>query len=74
MLDRSPRPPAGQRAARTRRYRQRQRDGVLMVTIAVTVEEVSKLAALRYLSESELEDRTKIAAAIGALIDAIEIA
>ena len=65
---------AGQRAARTRRYRQRQRDGVLMVTIAVTVEEVSKLAALGISPKSELEDRTKIAAAIGALIDAIEIA
>ena len=66
--------PDGPRAARTRRYRERQARGTLMVTVPVTVEQTAKLAALRYLTEAELEDRARVAAAIAALLDGIEIA
>jgi hypothetical protein len=61
-------------AAAMRRHRRRERDGVIMVTIAVTPEQVAKLHALHYIGESGLEDRAAISAAIGALIDGIEIA
>jgi hypothetical protein len=62
----------GPRADRARRYRQRQRDGVIMVTVPVSPAQTAKLAALRYLTESELENRARIAAAIAALLDGIE--
>ena len=44
-----------------------------MVTLPITPEQTAKLAALHYIAESELEDRARIAEAIGALIDRIEI-
>jgi hypothetical protein len=56
-----------------RRHRRRERDGTLMITIAVTPAQTAKLAALHYLAECELEDRPRIAEAIGALIDGVEI-
>ena len=72
MLDR----PASRRerhAEAQRRHRRRERNGTLMITLPITPEQVGKLAALRYLAKSELEDRARIAEAIGALLDGIEI-
>jgi hypothetical protein len=54
-----------------RRHRQRERNGVVVVTLAVTPEQTAKLAALHYLGESELENRKRIAAAIAAALDGI---
>ena len=62
-----------QHRERARRHRKRERDGVIMVTLPITPEQTAKLAALHYIAESELEDRARIAEAIGALIDRIEI-
>jgi hypothetical protein len=56
-----------------RRSRRRERDRVLMVTLPVTPEQTAKLSQLRYLRDCELEDRARIAEAISALIDHIEI-
>jgi hypothetical protein len=72
MLDRPP-SRRERHAEAMRRHRRRERNGVLMVTLPVTPEQTAKLAALRYLGECELENRARIAAAIGALIDGVEI-
>ena len=55
-------------AARMQRYRERQRDGRLSITLDVTPEETDRLCRLHYLTDCELEDRDRIAAAIHALI------
>jgi hypothetical protein len=60
-----------QHAAAMRRHRARERDGVVVVTLALTPDETAKLARLRYLEDHELEDRRAIAAAIRALIAGI---
>jgi hypothetical protein len=65
------RPPSSPAAARLRRYRQRQATGRLSVTVELTQEETAKLCRLRCLTECELEDRDRIAAAIHRLIDSI---
>jgi hypothetical protein len=62
-----------QHRERARRHRKREKDGVIMVTLPVTPEQSAKLAALHYLTESELEDRARIGEAIGRMIDGIEI-
>jgi hypothetical protein len=62
-----------QHCERMRRHRRRERDGTLMITVAITPAQTAKLAALRYLGEGELESRGRIAEAIGAVLDAIEI-
>ena len=58
---------------RQRRYRQRTRDGTLMITVSITPAQTAKLAALRYLADGELESRRHIAAAIAAVLDAIDV-
>jgi hypothetical protein len=72
MLDR-PAARRQQHAQAQRRFRRRQRNGTLMIAVALEPRQVAKLAALRYLGECELEDRKRIAAALVALIDAIEL-
>jgi hypothetical protein len=76
MLDRDRPPVARARAARhaaaMRRLRQREREGVLRVTVFVTPAHTAKLEALRYLRAAEVEDRRAVAAALLALLDAIE--
>jgi hypothetical protein len=46
---------------------------VIVVSLPITPEQTAKLAALHYIGESELEDRARIAEAITALIDRIEM-
>ncbi len=82
MLERPPsaKPPAGkaerQRAlhrAAVRRHRRRERDGVVVVNLALDPDETAKLVALRYLRECELEDRAALAGAVKAMIASIRI-
>jgi hypothetical protein len=56
-----------------RRHRRRGRDGTMMITLPITVEQVAKLYGLRYLGDCELEDRRRVAEAIIAMINSIEI-
>jgi hypothetical protein len=79
MLDR-PAPPPDRQARRRQRHREamrrsrrRERAGTLVITLPISVEQVAKLHALQYLTEIELEDRARVAKAIGALLDAVEI-
>jgi len=65
MLERPP--------SRQARYRRRQRNGEVMVTLALTPEHTARLAQLGYLAEHELEDRPAIAAAIQLLIANIKV-
>lgn len=44
-----------------------------MVTVALEPEHTGKLAALQYLTDHELEDRKRIAAALIALLDGIAL-
>ena len=63
MLDRPP-----SHAARQRRYRRRQRNGEMMVTVALSREETDKLCRLRCLDLDKLEDRGAIADAVHLLL------
>jgi hypothetical protein len=63
MLERPP-----SHAARQRRYRRRQRNGELLVTVALSPEETDKLCRLRCLDLDKLEDRAAIAEAIHLLL------
>ena len=56
-----------------RRRRQREKNGTLMVTLAITVDETDKLHTLQYLAAAGLEDRNAIAAAIKALLAGIRV-
>jgi hypothetical protein len=56
-----------------RRFRRRERDGTVVVTLALEPVEVAKLCALRYLRDCEPEDRRAIAVAIKALIAGIRV-
>jgi hypothetical protein len=75
MLQRPPSRPAararrrqdGQRAERDRRYRRRQRDGVMTVTVEVDGEIINLLVRLHWLVEAETGDRSKIGAALAAM-------
>ena len=62
-----------QHAAAQRRYRKREKNGVLQVKIPVSVEQVAKLHRLHYLRDHELEDRARIAEAISAVLDQIVV-
>jgi hypothetical protein len=55
-------------AARQRRYRKRQRNGEVMVTVALSQEETDKLVRLRCLDLDKLEDRAAIADAVHLLL------
>jgi hypothetical protein len=55
-------------ADRQRRYRLRQKNGELAVTITMSQDETTKLHRRGYLGEHELEDREAIAEAVVALI------
>jgi hypothetical protein len=63
MLERPP-----SHAARQRRYRRRQRNGEIMVSVALSPEETDKLSRLRCLDLDKLEDRGAIADAIHLLL------
>jgi hypothetical protein len=63
MLQRAP-----SHAARQRRYRRRQHNGEVMVTVGLSQEETDKLCRLRYLDLDKLEDRAAIADAIHLLL------
>ena len=60
MLERPP----SYAAARQRRYRRRQRDGEVMVTVSLSRAEVDKLHRLRCLDLDKLEDRAALADAL----------
>ena len=51
-------------AARSRRYRQRQRDGWRVVKVPVHDEYVRALVSHRLLDETDVDDREKVAAAV----------
>jgi hypothetical protein len=55
-----------------RRVRQRQRDGTLMITLAITPQQTRKLQALNLLDVCDLENRVRIAEAVSAALDDIE--
>lgn len=59
-------------AARQRRYRQRQRDGEIMVTIGLSEAETDKLVRLRCIDADKLENRTALIAAVHLLLAHIE--
>jgi hypothetical protein len=61
------RPPSAH-AARQRRYRRRQRNGEIMVTIGLSPAEVDTLHRLRCLDLDKLEDRAAIADAVHLLL------
>ena len=63
MLERPP-----SRTARDRRYRQRQRDGVMTVMIEIDGAVVDMLARLRWLERRDVHERAEIARAIAAMI------
>jgi hypothetical protein len=63
VLERSP-----SHAARQRRYRRRQRNGELLVSITATPAEVDVLHRLGYLDLGRLEDRAAIADALHQLV------
>ena len=65
MLERPP-----SRTARYRRYRQRQRDGVMTVIIEIDGAVVDMLARLRWLERRGVHERAEIARAIAAMIAA----
>jgi hypothetical protein len=58
-------------AARQRRYRRRQSDGDVMLTLTLSRREVAKLHKQGSLDLSQLEDRGAIADAIHLLLDNI---
>jgi hypothetical protein len=60
--------PPNRHAARQRRYRRRQRNGEVMVTVALSPDETDKLTRLRCLDVDKLEDRGAIADAIHLLL------
>ena len=51
-------------AARSRRYRQRQRDGWRVIKLPVHDEYVRALVSHRFLEEADVDDREKVAAAV----------
>lgn len=55
-----------------RRVRQRQRDGTLMITLAITPQQTRKLQALNLLDVCDLENHVRIAEAVSAALDDIE--
>ena len=63
MLERPP-----SHAARQRRYRKRQRNGEVMVTVALSREETDRLCRLGCLDLDKLEDRGAIADAVHLLL------
>jgi hypothetical protein len=63
MLERPP-----SHAIRQRRYRRRQRNGEIMVTVGLSREETDKLCRLRCLDLDRLEDRGAIADAVHLLL------
>ena len=63
MLERPP-----SHAARQRRYRKRQRNGRLMVTVELAPEEVDTLHRLGCVDLDRLEDRAALAAAVHLLL------
>jgi hypothetical protein len=60
---------ASQRQAR---YRERQRDGVAVVTIGLTPDQTAKLHRLGLIALDKLEDRAALVVALHTLIDIIE--
>jgi hypothetical protein len=70
MLDRSAHPDhqrAGRRL-RQRRYRRRQHDGKVAVTIEVDGEMIELLTRTRWLTEAEADDRAAIGRALAAML------
>lgn len=63
-----PRRPRGDAAARKARYRRRQRDGCAVYSVEAGAEVLGMLCRLTWLSEAELGDRDKVAAALSWLL------
>jgi hypothetical protein len=68
MLDRPTRDRRQAATRRQRRYRRRQRDGSMPITIDVDGPIVAMLVATGWLREADAGDRAKIAAAVTAML------
>lgn len=71
MLIRPPAARAARHAAAQRLHRQREREGVLMVTLPLTPAHVAKIASVVPIFDHELEDRAAIRDALLAVLDSI---
>jgi len=58
--------------ARERRYRQRQRNGEMVVSVVINAARLDAVARIRKLTEAQCADKHAIADAIAAMIDQIE--